>query len=71
MNNITKSFMEQSANQQYSGPARSDMACAEASPGQHQKLIRRSDGTHVLVIRLAGGSIEWVPVLVFEQGVIA
>lgn len=39
--------------------------------GQHQRLIREPGGRHVLIVRLAGGLVQRIPVIAFERGVIA
>jgi hypothetical protein len=49
----------------------SDDLIRDTAPGAHQKLVRRADGRHELVIRVAPGVYRHIPIVTLENGVIA
>jgi hypothetical protein len=63
--------ISQLSNKTFSPPRVSDQAIAESAPGQHQRLIRRPDGRHELIVRVGPGIYRHIPVVILENGAIA
>jgi hypothetical protein len=61
--------LSQTSNKTFWPPRVSDQAIAESAPGQHQRLIRRPDGRHELIVRDGPGIYRHIPLLTFEAGV--